>query len=74
MKELTQEQIVRLYNVVDLGTNETIEKGYHKDNTIELTIRDTLSNGIKSYKVDFTKEPTMLDFVINGIQLWRDEK
>ena len=72
MKELTQEQIVRLYNVVEFGKNEEIEKAYIDNNTIETTIRDTKTNTIKSFTVDFKSDLKMLDFVLYGIKLERD--
>ena len=72
MKELTQEQIIRLYNVVEFGKTVGIEKAYLGNNTIETTIRDTKDNSIRSFTINFVNDLEMLDFVINGIRLERD--
>lgn len=72
MSELTQEQIVRLYNVVDFSPRESIERAYMGDNRIETTIRDTKTNELKSFTINFIGSPEMLDFVINGIRLERN--
>lgn len=72
MKELTQEQIVRLYNVIEFGESESIEKAYMGENTIETTIRDT--KGIKSFTINFENDLETFYFIINGIKLERNEK
>ena len=72
MEELTQDQIVRLYNVVEFGENESIEKAYMGENTIETTIRDTKDNGIKSFTINFDNDLETFDFIINGIKLERN--
>ena len=72
MEELTQDQIIRLYNVVEFGENESIEKAYMGENTIETTIRDTKDNGIKSFTINFDNDLETFDFIINGIKLERN--
>lgn len=72
MEELTQDQIIRLYNVVEFGENESIEKAYMGENTIETTIRDTKDNGIKSFTINFDNDLETFDFIINGIKLGRN--
>ena len=72
MKELTQEQIVRLYNVYPFGENESIEKAYYGDNCIETTIRDSKDNSIRSFTINFKNDLKSLDFILNGIKLERD--
>ena len=72
MKELTQEQIVRLYNMVEFSKTEDIERAYLGKNTIETTIRDTKDNGIRSFTINFKNDLETLDFILNGIKLERD--
>ena len=74
MKELTQEQIIRLYNVVDFSESESIEKAYMGKNTIETTIRNTKDNGIKSFTINFDNDLETFNFIINGIKLERSKK
>ena len=70
MQELTQEQVIRTYNVVDLGETETIEKAYLGKNTLELTIRDTKRDDVKSFTLILNND--LKTFILNGVKLTRE--